>query len=112
MTTLELLKAGKEVIQDPNKWSRGSMARKGDGTPTYESDPDATRWCSIGILYKLMPKLGPKYEEADHLLREASGSAEYFGFWQDSHTHAEVMAVWDRAIQLAEQAEQTGQQKP
>lgn len=97
MDTLEILKAGRELISDPARWTQNVTARDAQDDWAFASDQDAVCWCSLGALLKIG---GSGYQDAiDALdisaLQLGSQQATLFN---DTHTHAEVLAMWDRAI--------------
>lgn len=106
MKTSEILIAAKALIDTPEKWTRGSFARDSENYHVDFYSKDAVCYCSLGALYK--SQQGIHSLEAAlakrHLWYAAGESiAEY----NDTHTHPEVMAVWDKAIELAKKDEET-----
>lgn len=58
MTTLEILKAARELLAGPGRWTRGKYARKTDGGPAimdggYGFASDACQWCAAGAIQKV-----------------------------------------------------------
>ena len=98
MTTLDVLKAARELISDPARWTQGFFARDGAGMPAYASDPRATRWCLEGALIKFC--LGDaSYAAALMVLRREQPVPQLPAYvYNDDHTHAEVLALFDAAI--------------
>lgn len=39
-----------ELLSDPSKWCQGFSARKPNGIPTYNDDPEASSWCAATAL--------------------------------------------------------------
>jgi hypothetical protein len=106
MNTVEILKAGRELISDPARWTQTTYARAENGEILFGDDPGAICWCSRGALQKVLnthrsipPKVGMALDAAARqLARRNVGVIEF----NDSRTHAEVLAMWDRAIANAE----------
>ncbi len=98
MTPLETLKAARDLISDPAKWTQGELARDADGEQVPPLDDNATCWCSIGAMRKVC---GPKANFYDGAFRRlyfkvpSKGAVSEFN---DTHTHAEVLALFDAAI--------------
>lgn len=120
MDALQVLNSGRALIADEKNWTQGAFARTGpDGCGVSSVSTMATCWCSTGALSKMTYKLDDfeydiipisrahhlAYSEAYHFLGQAvyemslgaTTSPERFN---DSHTHEEVLAAWDRAIQM------------
>jgi hypothetical protein len=87
---VETLKAARAVIDIPERWTQGVMRVE-----------DAR--CASGALIAVGAELISG--EAYGFLRRATG-ARRICHWNDEkgRTHAEVMAAFDRAIELAEKA--------
>lgn len=104
MQPVEILRAARRLIEDPEHWARGAFARNQFGVSTGITSPTACSWCSIGALHKVSDNA----EEAKVHLKLAisqlhpSLGGEIADF-NDLHsiTHAEVLAVFDKAIQNA-----------
>lgn len=98
MKPSEQLRAGKALIATPETWTQGEWARNTQLHKVNVYSPKAVCWCSIGAALKVDIS-----EDALHHLRIAAG--ELVWMFNDRHTHAEVMEMWDRAIALAEKDE-------
>lgn len=92
--TVEALKAAKAKIDTPEKWTTGAFARDASGEITSCFNTEAACYCSAGVLLA-----GGAPQEARAALDDVCGCIIAYN---DSHTHAEVMAVWDAAIAIAE----------
>lgn len=105
MNTLEILKAGRELLADPTNWCQGSLALNGDKLDVEPLDERACSWCSIGAIMKVNPHEAIKPARL-HLERalppewKPKSGRNVLGF-NDTHSHSEVLAVWDKAIQNA-----------
>ena len=93
MTTLDILKAARKRIEDPERWCQGYL-RGGD------------KWCAIGAVYEEADEAESGFAAiCDVLAAHAGldGAAEgRLAEWNDTHTHAEVLALFDRAIATEE----------
>ena len=87
MNALEALRAARARIEKPESWGKGHGL-----TP-----PREPALCALGALIFDGP-----HAEAIARLREALGTS-YVHKWNDApeRTHAEVLAAFDRAIELA-----------
>lgn len=122
MNVLELLEAGRAIIADPAHWAQDTFAYDADGKEVWSTSPTAVCWCSVGVLHKVVsdvqtpsPLDGDLRCEAEHMLSRASrkdGANQSIAWFNDSHTHAEVLAVWDIAITEARKLESEGQPIP
>ncbi len=97
MTPLETLRAARQLITDPAKWTQGEYARDADGNEVKAWSEDATCFCAYGAIQRVTEH---EDSEADFFLRKAGMSK--FGInvidLNDTHTHAEVLALFDAAI--------------
>lgn len=87
------LRRARDLIEEPRHWRKRS----------YGAWPWSRSWCGIGALRKVA--LGTlEYDPAYRILN--SVAPPYFSVWNDApeRTHADVMAAFDRAIDLAEQS--------
>lgn len=110
MKIYEQLKAAKEIIKEPAKWTTEATARDKNGEQVGYTNPDATCFCSFGALLKAATdaKGGnawisfKDYDGAVEMLKRGFNTKDSVGAWNDSHTHAEVLEGFDNAIALAE----------
>lgn len=103
MSTLEILKAAKEKIVDEKSWTQEWFAKYWDDERRVWREADATSpwatcWCSSGAIRAVL--------NASNFDSISDDLAIPFGFdslgnleeFNDSHTHAEVITLWDKAI--------------
>lgn len=86
MTTKETLGAAKRRIDKPQKWNRGAGASR-----------DGRRVCA----FIAIEDVGVNSSVKAAAVRALCGSAGRLIRFNDSHSHAEVMALFDRAIARA-----------
>jgi hypothetical protein len=97
-TTFELLHAAQDLIRDPRNWIQGRASVDEHGHPCPITSKRARCFCSIGALLRA-EESREGYNEAARILDTlANGNLMAFN---DTHTHAEVMALWDRAKDIA-----------
>lgn len=103
MTPRETLIAARAKIEAPERWTQGEFARTAKGNKAKPLSRRAQCWCSIGAVAavtKRHPVLIPN--DVYQFLQSAMGITERLvSIWNDDHTHAEVMAAFGRAIELA-----------
>lgn len=98
------LEAGKAKIVDPKNWTTELFARDSEGRDADVMSDKAVCFCSDGAL---MAAVGldwscynSPYGVAYRALCDETDGSGIINY-NDSHTHAEVMEVWDKAIQQA-----------
>lgn len=110
MSAVETLTKVRELLASPERWTQGFFARDSAGTICNFADANAACWCLSGALARVLPEDTDEHEErydaaGEYLqaaLPERSRTAGYIA-WQDKpqRTHAEVLALVDRAIEIA-----------
>lgn len=103
MTPLETLKAARLLITDPAKWTQGEYARDADGNEVRAWSEDATCFCAYGAIQRVTEH---EDSEADFFLMKTcidKFQLEVITL-NDTHTHAEVLALFDAAIAELEEA--------
>jgi len=104
------LRAAKALIDTPAKWIQGNLAHDAEGRNISLYDPNATCFCSMGAYARFCFDTQPGFvvrrlisNALDKAAQEATGTHNTnVALYNDSHGHAEVMALWDRAIATAE----------
>ena len=104
MTTLEVLKAARAKIE--KGWTQGTMARDKNGVAVSSDDKDATCWCALGAVLAVRRE---EWVNAVPFVRDAVGGGELL-VWNDTpgRTQAEVLAAFDKAIELCEKEAANG----
>ena len=110
MTAVEALRRAKELLSDPAKWTKGAMARGTWGVSCGVAFVGADCFCANGALLSLYRGTGECTASGASLW--LSAAAQKLGFenvtaMNDAAgtTHADIMALYDRAILLAEAAQ-------
>jgi hypothetical protein len=52
MTTKQVLSRARRTIQNPERWTKGTMARDRHGKPVASYDKSACQWCATGAIRK------------------------------------------------------------
>lgn len=110
------LREAKARIDNPEKWTVLALARTKDNIITDTIGVSACKFCSLGACNRQLYEAGndePIYHHLVQYLREAAVLISEdpdmtISRFNDTHTHDQVMAMWDKAIQLAEKDEANG----
>ena len=98
MTPLETLKAARDLISDPARWTQFVQARDGHGTQVPHNDPTAHCFCIMGAVGRTAVQ-GNKMDALKVLSRVTRRNFDTsIPDYNDTHTHAEVLALFDAAI--------------
>jgi hypothetical protein len=97
---LDILKRARARIADPEHWTQGEEARDAAGRPTDEGGPDAVRRCAFAAIWvEEKPGELPEGNRPWEVL-QALAAPQCLSTFNDTHSHAEVLALFDRAIAL------------
>jgi hypothetical protein len=95
MNTLEILKAGRAKISLVENFTTGTYGRNPKGKSVKPEE--ACCWCSLGAIVAVS---GVSYYRFPEVLAALEDSMDGdIPDFNDSHTHAEVLAAWDEAIE-------------
>lgn len=99
MTALEIAERAYALIEDPARWTTNFFARNKQGGASVEPESQqATCWCSLGAVRRVIgPELINAEAEIARALEAATG--EWITEFNDTHSHAEVLAGWRKAIE-------------
>lgn len=103
--TKMVLSKARGLISEPECWIQGQSARNSRGIAVDVADKDAVAFCAYGAIYRARLDLGIEKSYAVRTLRDylprgwqnANGLMNF----NDTGTHAEVLALFDSAIQSA-----------
>jgi len=105
MTTVEILRAAREKISDPSRWTRLTYARDQLGAEVDADDKSAVCFCSMGAIYSVTSDDFCGQNRAVSLLynaaHEISGSRSVVRV-NDNLGHEAVVRMFDLAITTAE----------
>ena len=93
----DVLREARKLIEKPEAWAQGESARDASGRRVPIQDPKAVCFCAVGAIWKVSHE---SHSDARRALAQVVGNA--VAFFNDSHTHAEVLAAFDAAISRAE----------
>lgn len=92
------LQAIRELISNPECWTRDAMARNADGDSITPRDPAACQWCLLGAARKVCSTI--EYYDIVHLWNSKIpahfNSVEKFN---DVSSHAQVLVFLDGIIE-------------
>lgn len=95
ITVKEVLIAARAKIEDPKNWTQGECARDSKGKEVHSRNERAVCWCSIGAIAHASGFYYGFDKTIAALESVIPGSISTFN---DTHTHAEVLAKFDEAI--------------
>ena len=98
MTPLETLKAARDLISDPARWTKNLFARDKSGKYVNPQSKEAVCFCSLGAIERFAGRkmLGEFEKHLDDVCKRLFGT-NVISF-NDTHVHAEVLALFDAAI--------------
>lgn len=100
MTTVEILRAARSKIEKEENWTQEELAVTGDGIPVMPWNPAAAAWCAVGAIQAIKDKGVDLVRDCYQPLRDAA-APQSISDYNDTHTHAEVLDLFDRAIRIA-----------
>lgn len=104
MLAADMLRAARARIADPKNWTQGALARDSNGREAPEASEKAVCWCARGAYYaEDFSSFYGGEEMLDLAAMELFDS--YVENVNDYRQHSDVLALYDRAIELAEQAQ-------
>lgn len=99
-TTIEILKAARELIADPNRWCQDVYARDATGKDVVPDDPAACQWCALGAIERFSEPPSYALEAIAALIPDRSLPAARMQVpdVNDTDGHAAVLEMFDAAI--------------
>lgn len=102
MNAHEVLVAARAKIAKPENWCHGTAARSACGAAVSPSSDTACQWYSIGAL-NAVSKTDKEFDAAYRALSRCLPPLKFdcaaIAVFNDAHTHDEVLALFDRAIE-------------
>jgi hypothetical protein len=95
-----LLTRARKRIEAPERWTQGHEALDANRRSVGPTTAAACQWCATGSLL-CESESWSAYEKAWWQLNGALDDDDSVIMFNDTHTHAEVIAAFDRAISLA-----------
>lgn len=103
-TTKQTLIKARGLIDEPSKWHKGQFAVNSNGKPTMPKAEDAVCWCAGGATRKFTSD-PHKWQVGEVALSKFKPSGFNSLFDYNDHpdtTHADIMNLFDKAIEAAE----------
>lgn len=101
MTAAEILRAARDLISDPKKWTIGNDARSATGRSVMANSPRAVCWCAQGAVHRAGADLDAERQAFIALRRAARrfdpGFSEPFEV-NDGCGHEATLMMFDYAI--------------
>jgi hypothetical protein len=99
MIALEILRAARELISTPDKWTQGEWGTDANGLFPRDGEP-ATRFCLWGACRHATRQDGVRFHLAWQVLERMRPGGMGAITFNDAPTttHADVLALLDRAI--------------
>ena len=100
---LTILEKARAILALPEHWCQQSYARSSTGEKLSDvTDPTACSWCMLGAVEKIEDSFSV-VRQVGHHLEQAARALGYrvnrIIDFNDSHTHQEVLRVFDKAIE-------------
>jgi hypothetical protein len=96
---LETLRAARAQITERENWTQGCMARDRDGNVCSPHSADAYSFCAFGAIVVAVGGYDAAKSARERLWHKLSKMEERcLSIYNDSHTHEEVLALFDAAI--------------
>ncbi|NTJ67561.1 hypothetical protein G6M50_06255 [Agrobacterium rhizogenes] len=106
MNTVEILKKARELLSDEKRWTKGFYAVDIDGYAAHVDGNEACQFCAIGAIARVSGMTGAEAEgsKSAEMLAKAAGIDRgcHVPSFNDDHTHAEILDLFDCAIARAE----------
>ena len=100
---IDLLRRTRKRIESPDRWCQGFFGMSKTGKRVIPESADAVRWCLMGALMAETGDDMATYMQAANALNYTASEAIIH--FNDTHEHAEVLAMIDRTIEGLEKLE-------
>ena len=110
MKTSEVLTKARELIEKPEIWTKGEYARDESGNSCRPTGPFARCFCALGAVKAAGNYKGDNNPAAEKLTESLERDRfRWVCLFNDSKdtTHADVLALFDKAIATAKNQEET-----
>lgn len=98
----DVLLAARDLISDPEHWTQGTLCRDVHGDRSNIDDPETHSYCAIGALHAVLGDVAQFHHRVNSVKDALRGALPIDGppihVFNDEHTHAEVMELFDTAI--------------
>ena len=97
----QVLDAAADLIEPEGAWTQRAWARGKTGRSVEPTGKAATCWCMAGAVRKVVGPQDSQLWIAGKWLRSANPGFKWFGPFNDTRTHSEVVAALRKAADLA-----------
>ncbi len=105
MNVVEALTRARKRISKPENWTQGTFVRDSDGALLWDFESvEAVCWCASAAI--AVEVRWDQQEDVSAALLKALPLGETIVGFNDSHTHTEVLELFDRAIDLVKKEEE------
>jgi hypothetical protein len=94
------LRQARALIEVPERWTQTYVAVDSTGFPCSPLASEALCWCALGAVERIAGHDGDLHLRVSDLLRAHTPDNSVASF-NDSHSHSEVLALFDAAIKAA-----------
>jgi hypothetical protein len=102
MNIKEILIAARAKIERPENWTQGVFARDSQGRDVTAKDKTSVCWCALGAVIATNISYEDEELATNYLRIELDAYGNSITKFNDTSTHAEVLAMFDRAISVSE----------
>ena len=102
-TTVEILKAARDLIAKPENWTQGESARDDRGRRVDVYSRRAKCFCSIGAIYRVSSTDEEANRSRKALIDQLPMERRFITTFNDTHSHSEVLDLFSKAISSAEE---------
>lgn len=103
MSSYTTLRNVRELLSDPDRWTRGSVARTADDAETHPRSRNAVAWCLVGAAEHCATDRLSYWAARSALFEEISRRMPGAGIprFNDTATHEELLSVIEAALHRA-----------
>jgi hypothetical protein len=97
------LKEVRVLLTDPKRWMQHDMAMDETGEQCSAVSLAACCWCLMGAIRRICWRRSCSYFLIENLIYRVLPPTMSVGYFNDWHTHAQVLELCDKAIAKAEE---------
>lgn len=106
LSVVDILKRARALIEKEEHWTQCTFARNKEDNPRFPDDPAAVKWSAMGAIRVTAggdrsPLYAKSYYTLVDMMPDAFMWTSPMMDWEKRHSHAEVLAAFDKAIALA-----------
>lgn len=102
-TPAQILREARALIEAPERWTTGALARHVNDNPIGPREANAACWCALGAVQRFTADGSDEQVEAVAYLQcAAAADGDWIVYINDHVGHDAVLRMYDRAIALAE----------